>query len=183
MGQYSARIHNELTRGKEILHLNYLPSFDPHPEQKNQTAMMDTTINRDKYDLKTIESSLFDNLQKRRRDDIFRGQTSQGPHRDDIDFISNGINLGVYGSRGQIRSTMLSLKLAEMEWIKTKTGEWPVLLLDEVLAELDDERRIDLLGKISPVEQALLTTTDNSLFPKDFLDDATRWQIQDGKII
>lgn len=181
--QFSARIHNDLTRGKEILHLNYLPSFDPHPAQKNQTAMMETTINRDKYDLQTIESSLYDNLQKRRMDDIFRGQTSQGPHRDDIDFISNGINLGVYGSRGQIRSTMLSLKLAEMEWIKTKTGEWPVLLLDEVLAELDDERRIDLLGKISQVEQALLTTTDNTLFPKKFLDNANRWQIQDGNII
>ncbi len=180
--QYSARIHNDLTRGKEILHLIYKPSFDPHTTQDNQFSMMDTTINREKYDLKQIESRYYEHLQKKRNEDIYRGQTSHGPHRDDIDFISNGINLGVYGSRGQIRSTMLALKLAEMEWIKTKTGEWPVLLLDEVLAELDDDRREDLLDRISGVEQALLTTTDIKLFSNKFLEKVEHWKIQDGEI-
>ncbi len=181
--QFAASIHNELTRGKEILHLAYVPSFDPHKKDDGQASMMNATINRDKYDLKQIESAYYEQLQKNRTEDIYRGQTSQGPHRDDIEFLSNGINLGVYGSRGQIRSTMLSLKLAEMDWIKTKTGEWPVLLLDEVLAELDDDRRHDLLDRVIKTEQSLLTTTDVKLFSSEFLENAERWQIQDGEII
>ena len=180
--QYATGIHNDLTRGKEILHLDYAPSLDPHKKDFSQTSMMDSTINRKKFDLKQIEDFFIKQLQQNRTEDIYRGQTSKGPHRDDINFLSNGVNLGTYGSRGQIRSTMLSLKLAEMQWIKTNTGEWPVLLLDEVMAELDEERRYDLLKRIEETEQALLTTTDKTLFTETFLENAENWNIQDGAI-
>ena len=90
-------------------------------------------------------------------------------------FLSNGIDLGIYGSRGQVRTAMLALKLAEVAWMQAKTREWPVLLLDEVLAELDIQRRSDLLERLSQCEQALLTTTDLDLFSPDFVQKARLW--------
>lgn len=180
--QFATSIHNDLTRGKEILRLVYQPSFDPHTEDNSQFSMLDTTINREKYDLQKIEECFLEHLKFNRNEDIIRRQTTKGPHRDEIDFISNGINLRTYGSRGQIRSTMMTLKLAEMEWIKDKTGEWPVLLLDEVLAELDDDRRNDLLERISKTQQSLLTTTDMKLFSDDFIKSSEHWEIKDGAI-
>jgi DNA replication and repair protein RecF len=78
---------------------------------------------------------------------------------------------------------MLALKLAEVSWMQARTGEWPVLLLDEVLAELDTQRRSDLLGRLSQCEQALLTTTDLDLFDADFVRGAKQWKVQGGRVI
>jgi DNA replication and repair protein RecF len=97
--------------------------------------------------------------------------------------LSNGVDLGTYGSRGQVRTGMLSLKLAEVAWMKDKTGHWPVLLLDEVLAELDLLRRADLLSRLSESEQSLLTTTDLDLFDPEFVQRATVWQVRAGRIV
>ncbi len=96
--------------------------------------------------------------------------------------MSNGIDLGIYGSRGQGRTAVLSFKLAEVNWMKQKTGQMPVLLLDEVLAELDPPRRRDLLANLQETEQAVLTTTDLDLFPQDYLTSATLWQISAGQV-
>lgn len=108
--------------------------------------------------------------------------TTIGPHRDELRFLSNGIDLGVYGSRGQVRSAILSVKLAEVVWMKEKTGQTPVFLLDEVMAELDTRRRADLLESLGASEQALLTTTDLDLFPPDFVNRTSLWQIQNGQL-
>jgi DNA replication and repair protein RecF len=78
---------------------------------------------------------------------------------------------------------MLALKLAEVAWIRQKTGYNPVLLLDEVLAELDTQRRNDLLDRLEGVEQALLTTTDIDLFSPGFVQSATLWKIQEGRLV
>jgi len=117
-----------------------------------------------------------------RGDEIARGVTLQGPHRDDFRPRSNGIDLRLYGSRGQNRTAMLAMKLAEIEWLKQRTGDWPILLLDEVLAELDLERREDLLSHISSVTQSMSTTADLSMFTEPFQDQATIWQIEAGTI-
>ena len=108
--------------------------------------------------------------------------TTIGPHRDDLRFLSNGVDLGDFGSRGQVRTTLLALKLAEVDWMKARTGEWPVILLDEVMAELDAERRADLMEALADSEQSLLTTTDERLFPDDFLEASTLWRVQGGAI-
>ena len=108
--------------------------------------------------------------------------TTIGPHRDELRFLGNGIDLGIYGSRGQARTAVLALKLAEVTWMKQKTGQWPVLLLDEVLAELDAERRSDLIGRLMESEQALLTTTDLDLFSGDFIPKAKIWRIEGGRL-
>lgn len=77
---------------------------------------------------------------------------------------------------------MLSLKLAEIIWIKEKTGHWPVLLLDEVLAELDPQRREDLLIRLAECEQSLLTTTDLDLFTPTFVKNTCLWHIDAGQV-
>jgi DNA replication and repair protein RecF len=97
--------------------------------------------------------------------------------------LSNAIDLGNFGSRGQLRTTLLALKLAEVSWLKEKIGEWPVLLLDEVLAELDDTRRQDLLDRLADSEQTLLTTTDLGLFSGEFQKTAGLWEIHQGELV
>ncbi|HNJ15138.1 MAG TPA: hypothetical protein PLN43_16270, partial [Anaerolineales bacterium] len=87
-----------------------------------------------------------------------------------------------YGSRGQLRTTLLALKLAEVEWMKERTGEWPVILLDEVMAELDTSRRADLLKYVSPDAQVLFTTTDLTLFAPEFVQSAEVWNVKGGVV-
>ncbi len=77
----------------------------------------------------------------------------------------------------------MALKLAELEWMRDAMGEWPVLLLDEVIAELDADRRAYLLSRINGVSQALLTTTEPDIFTPDFLKSVTRWQVHQGQIV
>jgi DNA replication and repair protein RecF len=77
---------------------------------------------------------------------------------------------------------MLALKLAEVDWMQERTGQLPVLLLDEVLAELDVGRRNDLLSRLAVSEQAFLTTADVGMFSQEFLEGATLWQVADGLI-
>lgn len=181
--QMATRLHNELTRSNEVLRLSYQPAYDPLPGVKNQMQLMDAPTDRSKFTSTKIEEGFLAALDSIRRKDVLRGQTTIGPHRDELRLISNGIDLGIYGSRGQVRTTMMTLKLAEMNWMQQKTGEWPVLLLDEVLAELDDERRQDLLAHVYNGQQALLTTTDINLFTQGFLQKVQVWHIQGGKMI
>jgi DNA replication and repair protein RecF len=105
-----------------------------------------------------------------------------GPHRDDWRFWVNGRDVGNYGSRGQQRSAVLALKLAEINWMVAETGDTPVLLLDEVLAELDEQRRALLLGYVQRGSQALLTATDPHMFTTEFLRQATTMTVQSGRI-
>jgi DNA replication and repair protein RecF len=129
-----------------------------------------------------IKKDFLECLHVQRSEEIMRGMTTKGPHRDEIRFVENGIDLGTYGSRGQIRTAILALKLAEIAWMHKRTGQWPVLLLDEVLAELDAERREDFLARLMVSEQVLLTTTDLDLFSSDFVEKATVWRVREGRL-
>lgn len=132
--------------------------------------------------LEKIHQGFLADLARLRSEEIARGVTTIGPHRDEMRFLGNGIDLGDFGSRGQARTAVLSMKLAEVAWMKGRTGRWPVLLLDEVLAELDPARRKDLLDRLASSEQALLTTTDLDLFHDEFVNRASLWQIQGGRL-
>ena len=116
------------------------------------------------------------------RYDKARGVTSLGPHRDDWSFWIDGRLLSDFGSRGQQRSAILATKLAEIEWMAKITGEKPILLLDEVLAELDQKRRDLLLRTVHHAEQALLTATDPGMFNKSFLNQAASMTISRGQV-
>lgn len=180
----AARQHRELTPDEAILRFEYQPAFDPLPQSNAQFSFpLDVQVDRSSLTFDQIQEGFQNNLAKLYKEDIARGVTTIGPHRDDFRFLENGIDLGTYGSRGQVRTVMLSLKLAELEWMKEKTGDTPVLLLDEALAELDPARRIDLLDRIHLTEQTLMTTTDMALFSQEFVDKAIIWQISNGRLI
>jgi DNA replication and repair protein RecF len=184
----AARYHDELTHGKETLRLSYLPAYDPLPCKPHQYTLpieipVDFPVDRSNVPVEEIQSGFLERLGRLRTEEINRGVTTIGPHRDDLRFISSKIDLGVYGSRGQGRTAVLALKLAEMTWMKEKTGQWPVLLLDEVMAELDPERRMDLLGRLLESEQVILTTTDLDLFNADFVKKSKIWRIRHGQVI
>lgn len=179
----ASRVHNELTRGSEILRLSYEPAFDPLPKPNGQLGLkMDTIVDRSRLELNEIRDGFRASLSALRSEEIARGVTTIGPHRDELRFLANDIDLGNYGSRGQVRTTLLSLKLAEVNWMKDRTGEWPVILLDEVMAELDLLRRADLLKYIGESEQVLFTTTDLNLFPSDFVEKADVWHVEGGRV-
>ena len=181
--QLAARIHQELTHAAEVLRLHYQPAYDPLPRPLGQIAMTLTTpVQRNGLSEEDIRQGFLEALRQARGDEIRRGVTALGPHRDELRFLANGIDLTDYGSRGQVRTTLLALKLAEIEWMKTRTGQWPVLLLDEVLAELDPQRRLDLLGYLDKIEQAVLTTTDLKLFAPEFVEKAEIWQLEAGTV-
>lgn len=104
-------------------------------------------------------------LHRRRTEDIARGITTIGPHRDDLLLAVNGNSLRAFGSQGQQRTGVLALKLAELEFIRSETGEYPILLLDDVMSELDASRREHLLGFIKDRVQTLITATDDAYLP------------------
>lgn len=110
-------------------------------------------------------------LAQRRNEEIFRGQSLVGSHRDDVLFFINGNDAKKFASQGQQRTIVLSLKLAELELISSKINDTPVLLLDDVLAELDSSRQNYLLNAISPNLQVIITSVDTLHFGKEFLED------------
>lgn len=180
----ASRVHHELTHGSEILRLAYEPAYDPLPKPTGQFGLkLDTVIDRSHLELDEIQNGFRARLKELRSEEIARGVTTIGPHRDDLRFLANNIDLGDYGSRGQIRTALLALKLAEVNWMKERTTEWPVILLDEVMAELDLQRRADLLKYIGGSEQVLFTTTDLNLFTPEFVEKAEVWKVEGGAII
>ena len=115
---------------------------------------------------KDIAENFFELLRARRADDVRSGSTSKGPHRDDLKFFVNGRELKVFGSQGQLRTVALALKLSELQFLKSETGEYPLLLLDDVMSELDADRREMLLEFLRREEiQTLITATDRAYFP------------------
>ena len=179
----ASAIHMDISHGKEILRLSYQPSYEPLPDSPHQYQLpIETGIDRTKLTLENIQRGYLKALRNVRREEIARGVTTIGPHRDELRLLSNGIDLGIYGSRGQARTAVLSMKLAEVRWMKDQTGQWPVLLLDEVLAELDPMRRTDLLSLVTQSEQSLLTTTDLELFTPEFVQQSTLWLIHAGQL-
>lgn len=111
------------------------------------------------YKTQIITDDIVKKLKERRYMDFERGNTSFGIHRDDYRFKINGLEVNNFGSQGQIKSSVLSLKLAQKDLIEEKTDEKPILLLDDVMSELDIDRRNYILNKISEC-QVVITCTD-----------------------
>lgn len=122
-------------------------------------------------------------LEEKQLEEQRRCQACTGPHRDDVLFYINGNEAIKYASQGQQRTIVLALKLSELDIITDKTGDEPLLLLDDVLAELDDIRQNYLLKSISPTTQTIITSVDTLLFEDEFLRDVKIYKIESGKII
>ena len=137
--------HAFLTDGKEIL-----------------TMKTESGYSGDEQEIATF---LFADLKANLQKDLRLGYTSIGPHRDDIKFSLNGTDVRLYGSQGQQRTVALSIKLAETESFKARFGEYPILILDDVLSELDKKRQRKLIASLDNL-QTIFTATgfDRSVF-------------------
>lgn len=122
-------------------------------------------------------------FEEKLNEEIARAQTVIGPHRDDVSFYINNTEATSFASQGQQRTIVLALKLSEIDFIENILGESPVLLLDDVLAELDKTRQNYLLNSIKKETQTIITTTDISGFSEKFLEDVAVYNIESGKII
>jgi DNA replication and repair protein RecF len=129
-----------------------------------------------------IEPQFLKQLAAEQGESIGRGMTLSGPHRDELRLMINGRDCGLYGSRGQARTAVLAIKFAELEWMRDRIGETPLLLLDEVIAELDSRRRAYLLERIDTSAQTLLTTTELEIFTGDFLQRSQVLEVVNGQI-
>lgn len=181
LNDYAEDVHLKLTDQLEKISLVYNPSFYPaNPERNNESpASTDMTESPGTNEITRL---LKQHLRTIRSREIDRGITTVGPHRDDFQMTANEIDLGLFGSRGQIRTALLSLKFAEIRWIAEKTATEPLLLLDETLAELDGKRRQDLLDRLDSCSQGILTTTDLTHFSESFVKRHTVWNVSNGVI-
>ena len=136
-----------------------------------------------KLPLKDLSSVIYEKLCNIKNDEIRHAQCLFGPHRDDISFFINDVDAKKYASQGQQRTLVLALKLAELDIIKDKTGENPILLLDDVLAELDNIRQNYLLKTITDDTQTIITSVDTLAFDNEFLSDVDIVKISKGKKI
>ncbi len=169
-------LHAELSQGGETLHLQYLPSFNPGSMSDSDFAHLGNESFAQEIaagepiavDGATIETHYRSRLKLRRARELDAGTTLYGPHRDDFRFLVNGRDLRLYGSRGQQRSAALAAKLAEVLVMRQRTGSAPLLLLDDVMSELDANRRSTLLRALADVPQAIVTTTDWEDFTPEF---------------
>lgn len=176
-----------LSSDHERLRIYYAPGFDPEnrPVLDYQRPLVLEELWPEvppALSPAEVAHAFAQHLRQARREEVARGITMTGPHRDDMHFLVDGVDMTLYGSRGQQRSTALALKLAEMDLMQRTTGETPVLLLDDVMSELDCGRRARVLSAVQDVQQLMLTTTDWNDFTPEFLAQAHRLQVADGRI-
>jgi DNA replication and repair protein RecF len=162
-------IQRELSGSQAILTLAYLRSIDKGSRREDS--------GRDE-----ISGAFARALEVVRSRELAQGVSLVGPHRDDLRIYEDGIDMGIFGSRGQQRTLALSLKLAEAAFMLEKTGEHPVLLLDDVLSELDSARRQHLLRYVGGYEQVLLAATDLDDFDPGFLAAAALFKVSEGSV-
>ncbi len=160
-------IHDQLSLGREKFSVSYQATI---PLEDGLTASQ----------MKEIYMNQFKKNQTREAD---QATTLIGPHRDDLIFYLNEVPVQTYGSQGQQRSTVLSLKLAEIELMKLSTGEYPLLLLDDVLSELDDDRQTHLIKAIENKVQTFITTTSLDGIKQQFINEPVVIPIEKGTIL
>ena len=159
-----------ISNGQETLKIKY------------KSSVLDALNIAELNDESFTEENLTKVMMKKSFDDIMRGSTKIGPQHDDLEFYINDLDAKMYASQGQQRSIVLSLKLAEINYLKEKTGTYPVLLLDDVLSELDKNRQLKLLDAINENVQTFITTPSISDIKEDLLKKAKVFKIESGNI-
>jgi len=163
---WAKEIHFKISRSKETLHIAYQSTID---------------VSEDAL-LEKISNEYLTKFHEIRQNEIERGLTLIGPHRDDLIFYINDKNVQQFGSQGQQRTTALSVKLAEIQLIYEEVGSYPVLLLDDVLSELDHHRQSHLLNTIQGKVQTFVSTTSVADIHRDTLKHAQLYEVIAGKI-
>lgn len=177
ISQYAGELHQIISNRKEKLALEYVSSFPIWDNRR--TRILDNT-----WELAIPEVGLVleKHLKEKEKDEIKRGSSLFGPHRDDLNLLVNGKDVRTFGSQGQQRTAALALKLAELEYMREQTGEYPVLLLDDVLSELDIERRKYLMNIVQKQIQIIVTSTDLTYFDSGQLKEAEIFHVQQGQV-
>ncbi len=165
----SKDIHKKITGGVEELEIHYISSLKLEDNLKSFTK-------------EDVFERFINLLNKNIEYEIDRGTTQFGPHRDDIKILINNIDSRTFGSQGQQRTAALSLKLSEVELIHREIGEYPVLLLDDVLSELDNNRKKYLISTFKDI-QTVITSTDDINFSYMEKLEKSVYKIQNGKIV
>lgn len=168
--RWAEKIHAGITADTERLEVSYKPSFGSDEQWQNQD-----------------ETSLFHQfmikLTENKDQEFRRGMTITGPHRDDLAFTINGKDVQSFGSQGQQRTAALSLKLAELELMHEEIGEYPILLLDDVLSELDQTRQTQLIETFQSRVQTFITTTGLESVNMSRLRDAAVFHVRGGTLM
>lgn len=164
--KWAQHIHSGITAGSEELTIVYRPSFDIDGVEEDSVLFEQFMIK----------------LTQVKDQEMRRGMTLIGPHRDDMAFYINGKEASIYGSQGQQRTTALSLKLAEIELIHEEIGEYPLLLLDDVLSELDQNRQTQLIETFQSKVQTFITTTGLDSVNVSKLHDSRIYYVRDGQV-
>ncbi|WP_314396117.1 DNA replication/repair protein RecF [uncultured Gemella sp.] len=159
-----------ISNGQETLKIRY------------KSSVLEALNIKDTEDEAFTEENLTNIIMRKSFDDIMRGSTKIGPQHDDLEFYINDLDAKMFASQGQQRSIVLSLKLAEINYLKDKTGTYPVLLLDDVLSELDKNRQLKLLDAINENVQTFITTPSISDIKEDLLKKAKVFKIESGNI-
>ena len=128
-----------------------------------------------------MKGIFIEKLKETRSRDFERGYTSCGPHKDDLEISINGIDVRNFGSQGQQRTAVLSIKLSEIDIIKAETGEFPILLLDDVMSELDEKRQKELIGSLKDV-QVFTTMTEIPELLKEDIKDGRIFYVEKGNV-
>ena len=184
LDEMASRIHSELTGYNEFLRFAYQPRLDLGYYAAHQLSFdLSSNLIREGsvLTLQEVERRFRNALQKVRQEELARGVTVVGPHRDDVRFLVNDVDMTLYGSRGQQRTSALTLRLSEMALIQEKRNEAPLLLLDDVMSELDQNRRLYMLNLLSRYPQVFITTTDLGPFPKEFLASTRIIRVEQGR--
>lgn len=175
LSKLNCEIYNERKRVIEKLN-NYI--YDIH------LKLTENYINNEKLHIKYVSNvaedieKMYNNLSKSRLNDINKGYTSLGIHRDDYIISINSLDVSIYGSQGQKKSSIISLKLSELKVIEEVIGEKPVLLLDDYMSELDEKRRLKFLDIIEDIQIIITTTHKISIDGKE----NTYFYVDNGKI-
>lgn len=159
-----------ISNGQETLKIRY------------KSSVLEALNIKDTDDEAFTEENLTNVIMRKSFDDIMRGSTKIGPQHDDLEFYINDLDAKMFASQGQQRSIVLSLKLAEINYLKNKTGTYPILLLDDVLSELDKNRQLKLLDAINENVQTFITTPSISDIKEDLLKKAKVFKIESGNI-
>jgi DNA replication and repair protein RecF len=170
LNAHASETHASLSGGRERLVISYVPQL-----AEERRAGMPETVEQARTRYRAI-------LARRQAKEIQAGISLIGPHRDDLRFDLDGKAAGVFGSRAQQRTVALALRLAEARFLHARSGEVPVLLLDDILSELDERRRVSVLDVVENVEQALITTADLDQFSPSFLARAITYEVSDGTV-
>ena len=164
VAELAAPLHEELSGGGEGLQIVYRPSVGSDADEQG------------------LVDAMKEALERSRPREIAQGFTVVGPHRDDLLMLLDGLDAGSSASRGQCRTLVLALKLAEASFLRDERGQEPVLLLDDILSELDADRRARVMDRAGLYQQCLITAATLESVDRLFIDRMSKFRVADGKV-